>query len=69
MTLSIVAMVIPPKKHEIEVEFSRLKVREIYMKESRFTDNTIMAIFKHAEASGTVPDNICREHGMSSIAL
>lgn len=38
------------------------------MKSSRFTDSQIMAIFKQAEVSSTVPD-LCREHGMSSASF
>ena len=38
------------------------------MKKSRFTDSTIMAILKKAEAGSTVPD-LCRDHGMSSAAF
>lgn len=38
------------------------------MKKSRFSDSTIMAILKQAEAGSTVPD-LCREHGMSSAAF
>jgi putative transposase len=43
-------------------------MREFYMKKSRFSDSTIMAILKQAEAGSTVPD-LCREHGMSSAAF
>jgi len=34
------------------------------MKKSRFSDSTIIAILKQAEAGSKVPD-LCREHGMS----
>lgn len=38
------------------------------MKQSRFTDSQIMAIFKQAEAGTPVPQ-LCREHGMSSASF
>jgi putative transposase len=36
------------------------------MKISRFTDSQSMQILKQAEAGSAVPDDLCREHGMSS---
>jgi putative transposase len=38
------------------------------MKQSRFTDNQIMAIIKQAEEGAPVPQ-LCREHGMSSASF
>lgn len=35
------------------------------MKKSRYSESSIIAILKQAEAGSTVPD-LCREHGMSS---
>ncbi|VEI17280.1 Uncharacterised protein [Serratia plymuthica] len=38
------------------------------MKKSRFTDSQIMSILKQAEA-GTPVAELCREHGMSNLAI